>query len=55
MRQFFKKVKLKKNIQMGWKPFVEELETIGFNHGFKPFSREKLHCRPFLEGFETMG
>ena len=38
---------------MGWKPFVEGLETMVLNHGFKPFSREEVHCKPSLEGFET--
>ena len=56
MKQFLKKVKfIKKNILMGWKPFVEGLETMVLNHGFKPFSREEVHYRPSLERFETMG
>ena len=56
MRHFKKKSKKnQKNILMGWKPFEEGLETMVLNHGFKPCSREEVHCRPSLEGFGTMG
>ena len=47
---------MKTNLAMVWKPSKKGLGPLfrGFqNYGLKHFSREEVHCKPSLDGFET--